>query len=171
MKLLDLLCEHLCFLSSNMRGGRRVRDLCASLFLNHHFVETLLNNFTCIFPCNFFWDPKMCTVTWYIYVTVHWIAWWRLLGVETCRYMRNWRQINSCVWLKLYILINGEISLWLTYGSEIIPTRCNNCVYSSQWLHSTCFGRQFHPSSGVHMLYMAFQVGRYTYVVILSIFW
>ena len=31
-------------------------------------------------------------------------------------------------------------------NSEIIPTRCNNCVYSSQWLYSTCFGRQFHPS-------------------------
>ena len=25
-------------------------------------------------------------------------------------------------------------------SSEIIPTRCNNCVYSSQWLYSTCFG-------------------------------
>ena len=34
-------------------------------------------------------------------------------------------------------------------NSEIIPTRCNNCVYSSQWLYSTCFGWQFHPSSGV----------------------
>ena len=33
--------------------------------------------------------------------------------------------------------------------SEINPTRCNNCVYSSQWLYSTCFGWQFHPSSGV----------------------
>ena len=27
-------------------------------------------------------------------------------------------------------------------NSEIIPTRCNNCVYSSQWLYSTCFGWQ-----------------------------
>jgi hypothetical protein len=27
--------------------------------------------------------------------------------------------------------------------------------YSPQWLYSTCFGRQSHPSSGVHMLYMA----------------
>ena len=27
--------------------------------------------------------------------------------------------------------------------------------YSSQWLYSTCFRRQSHPSSGVHMLYMA----------------
>ena len=49
----------------------------------------------------------------------------------------------------------GEILLSCTYraywiiNSEIIPTRCNNCVYSSQWLYSTCFGRQFHPSSGV----------------------
>ena len=25
-------------------------------------------------------------------------------------------------------------------NSEIIPTRCKNCVYSSQWLYSTCFG-------------------------------
>ena len=25
-------------------------------------------------------------------------------------------------------------------SSEISPTRCNNCVYSSQWLYSTCFG-------------------------------
>ena len=33
--------------------------------------------------------------------------------------------------------------------SEINPTRCNNCVYSSQWLYSTCFGWKFHPSSGV----------------------
>ena len=24
-------------------------------------------------------------------------------------------------------------------NSEINPTRCNNCVYSSQWLYSTCF--------------------------------
>ena len=26
------------------------------------------------------------------------------------------------------------------HNSEINPTRCNNCVYSSQWLYSTCFG-------------------------------
>ena len=28
----------------------------------------------------------------------------------------------------------------IMFNSEIIPTRCNNCVYSSQWLYSTCFG-------------------------------
>ena len=49
---------------------------------------------------------------------------------------------------------------WL--NSEINPTRCNNCVYSSQWLYSTCFEWQFHPSSGVHMLYMA--SGRQVYL-------
>ena len=27
--------------------------------------------------------------------------------------------------------------------------RCNNCVFYSQWLFSTCFGWQSHPSSGV----------------------
>ena len=44
----------------------------------------------------------------------------------------------------------------MLYSSEISPTRCNNCVfYSPQWLYSTCFGRQSHPSSGVHKLYMA----------------
>ena len=47
-------------------------------------------------------------------------------------------------------------------NSEINPTRCNNCVYSSQWLYSTCFRWQFHPSSGVHMLYMA--SGRQVYL-------
>ena len=46
--------------------------------------------------------------------------------------------------------------------SEINPTRCNNCVFSSQWLYSTCFVWQFHPSSGVHMLYMA--SGRQVYL-------
>ena len=34
-------------------------------------------------------------------------------------------------------------------GCEISPTRCNNCVFYSQWLYSTCFGWQSHPSSGV----------------------
>ena len=50
----------------------------------------------------------------------------------------------------------------ITLNSEINPTRCNNCVYSSQWLYSTCFGWQFHPTSGVHILYMA--SGRQVYL-------
>ena len=32
---------------------------------------------------------------------------------------------------------------------EISPTRCNDYVFYSQWLYSTCFGWQSHPSSGV----------------------
>ena len=45
----------------------------------------------------------------------------------------------------------------LVVYSEIIPTRCNNCVYSSQWLYSTCFGWQFHPSSGVQCFIWPFR--------------
>ena len=44
----------------------------------------------------------------------------------------------------------------MLYSSEISPTRCNNCVFilrNGFTLH--VFGRQSHPSSGVHMLYMA----------------
>ena len=41
------------------------------------------------------------------------------------------------------------VVLCIMLNSEINPTRCNNCVYSLQWLYSTCFGWQFHPSSGV----------------------
>ena len=37
----------------------------------------------------------------------------------------------------------------MLYIGEISPTRCNNCVFYSQWLYSTCFGWQSHPSSGV----------------------
>ena len=37
----------------------------------------------------------------------------------------------------------------MLYSGEISPTRCNNCVFYSQWLYSTCFGWQSHPSSGV----------------------
>jgi len=43
----------------------------------------------------------------------------------------------------------------MLYSGEISPTRCINCVLYSQWLYSICFGWQSHPSSGVHMLYMA----------------
>ena len=37
----------------------------------------------------------------------------------------------------------------MLYSCEISPTRCNKCVFYSQWLYSTCFGWQSHPSSGV----------------------
>jgi hypothetical protein len=39
---------------------------------------------------------------------------------------------------------------------EISPTRCNNYVFILRnGFYSTCFGRQSHPSSEVHILYMA----------------
>ena len=58
-------------------------------------------------------------------------------------------------------------------NSEIIPTRCNNCVYSSHIVKNKLYMFQvtIPPIIRSTMLYMAFQVGRYTYVVILSIFW
>jgi len=37
------------------------------------------------------------------------------------------------------------------FNSEVNPTRCNNCVYSSQWLYSTCFGWQFDNSPLLHL--------------------
>jgi len=37
----------------------------------------------------------------------------------------------------------------MLYIGEMSPTRCNNCVFYSQCLYSTSFGRQSHPSSGV----------------------
>ena len=57
--------------------------------------------------------------------------------------------------------LNPHDSLWrfffliflvpciMLFNGEISPTRCNNCVFHSHWLYSTCFGWQSHPSSGV----------------------
>ena len=41
------------------------------------------------------------------------------------------------------------VSCITLYSGEISPTRRNNCVFYLQWLYSTCFGWQSHPSSGV----------------------
>ena len=41
--------------------------------------------------------------------------------------VRNWRFL---IFVVPCIMLNSEIN----------PTRCDNCVYSSQWLYSTCFG-------------------------------
>ena len=57
-----------------------------------------------------------------IAVYIHYTSWWWATNIpEICR---------GC---------SGEIS----------PTRYKNCVFYSQWLYSTCFGWQSHPSSGV----------------------
>ena len=48
-----------------------------------------------------------------------------------CRYLKRFvKQRKRLIFVVPCIMLN----------SEIIPTRCNNCVYSSQWLYSTCFG-------------------------------
>ena len=75
------------------------------------------------------------------------VAWYHLLTFELLSFTACYKM--------LLVEINWSSSLSNYFGtlnspsSEIIPKRCNNCVYSSQWLYSTCFGRQFHPSSGV----------------------
>ena len=51
--------------------------------------------------------------------------------------------LNS-IWWNKNITKNRKL-----YSGEISPTRCNNCVFYSQWLYSICFGWQSHPSSGV----------------------
>ena len=57
---------------------------------------------------------------------------------------------TSCFW-SIIIFTRNLIFVvpCIMLNSEIIPTRCNNCVYSSQLLYSTCLGWQFPPSSGV----------------------
>ena len=76
----------------------------------------------------------------------------------------NWENVKSPILAGNLTTTLGLSSCNLHNDSsgEINPTRCNNCVYSSQWLYSTCFGWQFHPSSVVHMLYMA--SGRQVYL-------
>ena len=69
-----------------------------------------------------------------------------------CSYLKDKRANPENLTKRKILSIMGK--QWIE-NSEINPTRCNNCVYSSQWLYSTCFGWQFHPSSVVHMLYMA----------------
>ena len=62
---------------------------------------------------------------------------------KTHHFQLHYMQISHTEFYQIWI-INVEIifvvpSIML-YSSEIIPTRCNNCIYSSQWLYSTCFG-------------------------------
>ena len=116
-------------------------------FFNNLFTAcsiTLLCNTTCLF-----YPLHLCCSTTFIHllVTVPFITYQSLLSL--------WNEQST---LCIYSLVHFSPSA----SSEINPTRCNNCVYSSQWLYSTCFGWQFHPSSGVHMLYMA--SGRQVYL-------
>ena len=63
--------------------------------------------------------------------------------------LRNEHKMKAEEHQWLQQLTVSHFSATIEESSEIIPTRCNNCVYSLQWLYSTCFGWQFHPSSGV----------------------
>ena len=70
------------------------------------------------------------------------------------------KQHNKIFWEYIKGNVDGSFLTFVVpsimfYSGEISPTRCNNCVFYSQWLYPTCVGWQSHPSSGVHMLYMA----------------
>ena len=60
-----------------------------------------------------------------------------LFTVRDCLY--NNLGATMLVWKPSSIPRNSEcIVRWtINFSGEIIPTRCNNCVYSSQWLYST----------------------------------
>ena len=91
-----------------------------------------------------------------------WTCYSCYVQVWTCY---NCYAIVESIWSEVVCEVryeNGPAKVWATlchqilykawriryFDSEINPTRCNNCVYSSQWLYSTCFRWQFHPSSG-----------------------
>ena len=63
--------------------------------------------------------------------------------------------INHELWIvplhhqHMYLFLIFVVPCIMLYSGEISPTRCNNCVFYSQWFFSTCFGWQSHPSSGV----------------------
>ena len=75
------------------------------------------------------------------------------------KYLANKRFANDTDTQQALIFVVPCIML----NSEIIPTRCNNCVYSSQWFYSFYMFRvTIPPIIRSTMLYMASQVGRYT---------
>ena len=75
------------------------------------------------------------------------------------KHLRNLHFVlKSSTWINAQIVprvMSGDsllfVLFWfvIRYSGEISPTRCNNCVFYSQWLYFTCFGWQSHPSSGV----------------------
>ena len=89
----------------------------------------------------------------------------RRIHCLSCEFESRWYvyvYVSLCFQHPALPVLRKTISQFLIFvvpcimlNSEINPTRCSNCVYSSQRLYSTCFGWQFHPSSGVHMVYMA----------------
>ena len=47
------------------------------------------------------------------------------------------RNVRTCIQDKDRFTALIFVVPCIMLSSEIIPTRCNNCVYSSQWLYST----------------------------------
>jgi hypothetical protein len=57
------------------------------------------------------------------------------------RYLWKIRRKAKLVCVFVFVCFSKRsLKQLISSNSEINPTRCNNCVYSSQWLYSTCFG-------------------------------
>jgi hypothetical protein len=97
----------------------------------------------------------------YVILAKHWM--WLpddgFMWTETsCNNFYNFNYFNNlrilhfvCLsWkIKFMIYLIFLVPCIMLYIGELSPTRCNNCVFYSQWLYSTCFGWHCHPSSGV----------------------
>ena len=77
-----------------------------------------------------------CACKHYIMSDIAPVSEWLCVGIS------GWGRRQEAATTKVYAICFED--------SEIIPTRCNNCVYSSQWLYSTCFGWRFHPLNTQH---------------------
>ena len=125
--------------------------------------ENSLLNFADMFGSSCFWLRLETTPSWDLDL-MH--VDWSDLSCETQLFNQKRRTVDvdkfgdkRLVVQKLHLLhVQTFMNLifvvpCIMLNSEINPTRCNNCVYSSQWLYSTCFGWQFHPSSGYNAVY------------------
>ena len=75
-----------------------------------------------------FWIPTPCSV----------ILFWRNLLLPSAGCLNLSRcMLKGCGGKKVNLIF---VVPCIMLNSEINPTRCNNCVYSLQWLYSTCFG-------------------------------
>ena len=95
-----------------------------------------------------------------------------LLNVQTLSILTWQSPWNFMPWNTCGLNICGSVHH--AFVVKIIP-RCNNCgLFFANAFYSTCFGWQSHPSSGVHVLYMATGKQAHcklTRAAVITIFW
>ena len=88
------------------------------------------------------------------------VFWFPLLVLSETFLIHHHHHHHLSPWIRAFDLFRHRRVAIVSWGvqdlcflevcsGEISPTRCNICVFYSQWLYSTCFGWQSHPSSGV----------------------